>query len=79
VDVFILVALAFLLVCLGAAGVAALALRRAVKGLTAAGRAASERVGPLTRELADEQAVMAIELDAIGRRRAAGTPRRRAE
>jgi hypothetical protein len=78
-DVFVLVALAFAVVSLGAVAVAAVTLWRAGRSLADAGRGAGQRMGALTAELADEQAVMALELEAIGRRRAAGAKARRGE
>lgn len=71
-DVFVIVALAVLVVSIGATVVSGLALYRAVRALTAAAREAAGRIGPLTEELRAEQAVTALELAALQRTRAAG-------
>jgi hypothetical protein len=72
VGAFVVVALALVLLSLGAVVVTAVSLKRAASGLSAAGRAASERIGPLSAELADEQAVLALELEALQRGRSRG-------
>jgi hypothetical protein len=73
-DIFVIVALAVLVLSLGAVGVAAVGLKRAVSGLAAAGRSAGERMRPLAAELQAEQAVSALELEALQRTLAARKP-----
>lgn len=73
-DVFVIVALALLVVSLGAVGVTGLALTRAVKGLTASARRSRELLRPLTEELRAEQAVTALEIEALQRTTAARRP-----
>ncbi len=79
-DELVIVALAFGVVSLGGAGVAAVALWRAVGDLRSASAAAGERITPLTDELAAEQAVTALELEALQRTtaRRSSAPRHRA-
>jgi hypothetical protein len=77
VNVLVILALGVMVLSFGAAIVAMVALKRAVSGLTAAGRSASERLEPLRSELADEQAVTELELAALQRTMEAGRPARR--
>lgn len=78
-STFVIVSLVVAVVSLGAVGVVGLALWRAVGDLRAAGATATERIRPLTAELAAEQAVTALELDALRRaaERRSAAPRRR--
>jgi hypothetical protein len=55
--------------------VAAVVLGKAVRGLKEAVGAAGERLSPLTAELQAEQAVTALELEALQRTAAARTDR----
>lgn len=71
-GVFVIVAAAVLLLSAGAAVVALVALRRSLRGLSAATAEARQRLEPLSEELAAEQAVTALELEALRRRGSAG-------
>ena len=76
-EAFVLVALAFAVLSVAGVVVAVVSLGRAAKGLKAAQAAAEGKISPLAEELAAEQAVTALELDAIRRTRAAPSDRRR--
>lgn len=66
----VVLACAAALVGLGAASAAAVSLRREVRRLAGAVRSAGADLRPLVDELADEQAVMQTELDALARTKA---------
>jgi uncharacterized membrane protein len=71
VSPLIILSLALVVVALGMVVVAVVVLLRAVRGLKEAGEVAGERIGPLVEELQAEQAVTAIELEALQRNAAA--------
>ncbi len=75
-EAFVLVALAFAVLSLAGVGVAAMALLRAGKALKVARLDAEKKISPLAEELAAEQAVTALELDALRRARTAPSARR---
>jgi hypothetical protein len=65
VDVFVIMALALVLLCAGGAVVAAVLLRRTVREMMAGIRGAKAQAAPLTGELRAEGAVTALEIAAL--------------
>jgi Zn-dependent alcohol dehydrogenase len=75
VSALVILSLALVVFALGMVGVAVVVLLRAVRALTAAGQEAKERLAPLAEELQAEQAVTALELEALQETLAQGRER----